>query len=476
MRLVAVFIGWIVWFACSNVCAQTPRVARPVTNPQILSHGRFEKLTIYRPAGPVRQVVLLLSGDGGSDDSVIHMARVLEEDGALVIGIDTEALFRNLERDGGDCVFPDGDLENLSHFVQAYYKLPGYKVPLLVGYSAGASLAYAMLAQAPAQTFAGALSVGLCVDMDLKKPLCKGEGVHFSRRSDGRGMKLLPSKQLAAPWIGLHGAIDDVCSTRAAQRFASHVAGGEFVVLPNVGHDYSQREAWVTQFRAAIARLNATQPESALPLPKTLDDLPIIEMPATGPNDTLALLLSGDGGWAGLDKEVASALSAQGIPVVGVDSLRYFWTERTPAAAASDIDRVIRYYLAHWQKRRVLLIGYSQGADVLPFIVNRLPAATRKKVLLTALLGLGTNATFEFHLGDWITDSDDGLPIKPEIDRLAGMSVLCLYGEDEEDDSLCPQSKTATFHVEKLAGGHHFDGDYDRLASLILKYATAPQP
>jgi len=40
---------------------------------------------------------------------------------------------------------------------------------------------------------------------------------------------------------------------------------------------------------------------------------------------------------------------------------------------------MIRYYLAHLAKKRVLLIGYSQGADVLPFAVNRLPAATRKR-------------------------------------------------------------------------------------------------
>ena len=74
---------------------------------------------------------------------------------------------------------------------------------------------------------------------------------------------------------------------------------------------------------------------------------------------------------------MAAALSAKGIPVVGLDSLRYFWTARTPEGLAADTDRMIRYYLAHFGKKRVLLIGYSQGADVLPFAVNRLPAATR---------------------------------------------------------------------------------------------------
>ena len=84
----------------------------------------------------------------------------------------------------------------------------------------------------------------------------------------------------------------------------------------------------------------------------------------------------------GLDQDIAAALSAKGIPVVGLDSLRYYWTTRTPEGLAADTDRMIRYYLAHFGKKRVLLIGYSQGADVLPFAVNRLPAATQSPRVL----------------------------------------------------------------------------------------------
>src|SRR5262252_1715956 len=87
-----------------------------------LSQGRFKDVTIYRPNGPVRQFVLFLSGDGGWQSETSRMARVLADQGAMVAGIDTQALFDNLERDGGACVFPDGDLENLSHYVQAYYR------------------------------------------------------------------------------------------------------------------------------------------------------------------------------------------------------------------------------------------------------------------------------------------------------------------------------------------------------------------
>src|SRR5689334_2459870 len=129
-----------------------------------LSHGRFKQVQIYKPTGPVKHVVLFLSGDGGWTRGLARMANVVVADGSLVIGIDLPDLYEVLEADGASCVFPDGDLENLSHWVQAYYKLPTYFTPLLVGYSAGASFAYAMLAQAPPGVFAGAVSLSFCAD------------------------------------------------------------------------------------------------------------------------------------------------------------------------------------------------------------------------------------------------------------------------------------------------------------------------
>src|SRR6202011_2822181 len=89
-------------------------------------------------------------------------ARGLAERGAMVVRIDLARFNANLEADGAQCVFPDGDLENLSHFVQAFYHLPTYLSPVLAGDAAGATLAYAVLAQAPTNTFAGAVSIGFC--------------------------------------------------------------------------------------------------------------------------------------------------------------------------------------------------------------------------------------------------------------------------------------------------------------------------
>jgi type IV secretory pathway VirJ component len=456
-----------------------------------LSHGRFRDFPVYQPAAAPTSFVLFLSGDEGWNSAADAMARQLVQQRAMVAGIDWAKFKANLETDGDQCVFPDGDLENLSHFVQAYFHNPTYLSPILVGVSSGAAMAYAMLAQAPRNTFAAGLTLGFCPNLDLDKPLCKGSGLEFTRSSRGRGVDLLPIKSLDNPWVNLHGETDRSCPADAAKKFITQVRGAAMVTLPTVG---------APQYSAAFNKLAGQNPtvHVALP-PASLSDLPIVEIPAqtgasqpsamppgagsappdTAPSDAFALIMSGDGGWAGLDQDVAAALSAKGIPVVGLDSLRYYWTARTPDGLAADTDRIIRYYLAHFHKQRVLLIGYSQGADVLPFAVNRLPETTRARVALTAVMGMSEHALFEFHVSSWISDSGSGPATLPEINRIAGMPVLCIYGADESD-SLCPKLDPKRFNIVKLKGGHHFDGDYANLARQILAAAerlkSAPPP
>ena len=443
-------------------------VSQPLVAQERLSHGRFKDVTLYRPQGEVKHVVLFLSGDNGWESPVVGMARKLVDQGAMVAGIDTRQLFAALEADDDSCVYPDGDLENLSHYLQGYARLPTYHTPLLVGYSAGATLAYAVIAQAPEGTFAGAVSLGFCVDMDLGKPLCRGDGARFTRHADGKAVDLLPSKELAADWVVLQGARDRVCASAPARSFAAQVSRAQFIELPNVTHAYSTAADWGPPLLDAYDRLAAKAAAALPPPPAALADLPLVEVRAATSSPTFAVMLSGDGGWAGLDKNVAAALAKQGVDVVGLDSLRYFWSARNPQSLANDVDRVVRYYAAHWQKTGVVLIGYSQGADVLPFAINRLPPASRQLVTYAVLMGLGTNASFEFHLGNWLGGEKGAIPIKPEASKLQPYKTLCIYGADEKD-SLCPKLAPGSVEAHVMTGGHHFDGAYVDLASLILE-------
>jgi type IV secretory pathway VirJ component len=451
----------------------TAFAALPAQAEEKLSHGRFADVTLYRPSGPVKSVVLFLSGDGGWNKGVVDMAQALSNEGAMVAGIDVPHLLANLDQDGEACVSPDGDLENLSHYIQSYAGLPTYRTPMLVGYSSGAALAYAMLAQAPTNTFAGGLSLGFCPDLLLHKSLCGGEGLHFTRRKNDGGIDVLPSAKLGNPWVVLNGAQDQVCDLAATRDFVSQTHNASLVELPKVGHGYSVPRNWMPQFLSTFRSLERETSAALPPPPATLADLPLIEVPAAGNGDVFAVLISGDGGWAGLDKDVAAALAASGISVVGIDSLRYFWTARTPDTLAADLDRVLRYYSANWHKGHAVLIGYSQGADVLPFAVNRLPSPSRSVVARTVMMGLGENASFQFHFTNWLGADSGGLPILPEVARLNAGTTLCFYGKDE-GDSLCPKVPPGHVQAVVLPGGHHFGGAYGALAHRIMAGLARP--
>jgi type IV secretory pathway VirJ component len=219
----------------------------------------------------------------------------------------------------------------------------------------------------------------------------------------------------------------------------------------------------------------ALQLSPVLPLDKRVDDLPLIERQAPGPRTSrsLVVLLSGDGGFTKPDKKVADALVAKGAFVVALDSRAYLETARTPDEVAADIARVMRHYLAEWKLERVVLLGYSRGADLAPFVVARLPDDLRGRIDLVAMLGLSIYANFHFHWIDLVRDirRPDDLPTGPELTRLRGLNAFCVYGA-EETDSGCRAADPAIVTRYSRPGGHRLTGGFDAVADLILPFIT----
>lgn len=184
-----------------------------------------------------------------------------------------------------------------------------------------------------------------------------------------------------------------------------------------------------------------------------------------------AVVLTGDGPTGGLARRVARDLSQAGVPAVVWHSLRYYWTPRTPEEAARGLDAVIRHYAVEWGRERVVLVGYSMGADVLPFLVNRLPADTRARVGGVALLALAHDAVFEFRVEQWWrTSSAPRRATRPEVERLDDLPVLCVWGRGD-DKAACPRFGTAPVRLVELRGGHHFEGDRPRLLRVVRELA-----
>ncbi|MEZ5543487.1 MAG: AcvB/VirJ family lysyl-phosphatidylglycerol hydrolase [Pseudomonadota bacterium] len=440
---------------------------------ETFSFAHFGDVHVYRNSAQPKHVVLFVSGDGGWNLGVIDMARSLAGLDALVAGIDITAYLKNIQAVKAACCYPAADFEGLSQYLQKRYNYPDYVQPVLVGYSSGATLVYATLAQVPPNTFRGGISLGFCPDLPLTRPLCRGNGLKFTPAADGKGYDFLPDPSLTTPWVALQGDIDQVCDAKATATFVSQTGNARLVNLPGVGHGYSVQKNWLPQFHAAFTQLvaDARPPQTAKSA--DLEDLPLVEITVKQPGRTFAVIVSGDGGWASIDKSLADSLASEGIPTVGLDSLHYFWTRRTEDEMGRDLTAIVQHYLAAWHKDRVLLIGYSRGADVLPFMASRLPSDLREHTALVALLGAEHGIDFEFRVADWLPGSMQDAPhqVLPEVEKLSDYRVLCIYGEDEPAP-LCPDLDPGRFTVHKLAGGHHFGGDYAALADLILQTAS----
>ena len=261
------------------------------------------------------------------------------------------------------------------------------------------------------------------------------------------------------------------CDAAVTRNFSAAIPAAKLLSLPRVGHGFSVTANWWPQVRQALQETieRATPP---VPTDSSISDLPVYEVPAGDrQGDRLAILLTGDGGWAGLDQDLSAELARKGISVAALSSVRYFWQARTPEQSAADVARLIDHFLPVWHAQRVLLIGYSFGADALPFIWNRLPQRLRERVDSVSLLGLSASASFEIRVSGWLTGAGGGeLATLPKLERLAGVTLLCIYGNGESD-SLCPSLRLPGASAVMIGNGHHFGGEAGEIADAILRVA-----
>jgi type IV secretory pathway VirJ component len=212
------------------------------------------------------------------------------------------------------------------------------------------------------------------------------------------------------------------------------------------------------------------------PIAPDVSDLPLIELTTRArAGNMFAVMLTGDGGFAALDRGVSNELVAHGVPVVALNTRPYLSRRRTPDGAGSDMIRLIRHYLAQWSMEKVAIVGYSRGADMAPFLVSRLPPDLKQRVAIVAMLGLSNRVNFQFHFKDIFVESrrPNDLPTLPELEHIRGMNLLCIYGVDEKDSG-CRDAPPGLMKEMMRNGGHHFDDDYKALGDIILQSLVAP--
>jgi len=182
------------------------------------------------------------------------------------------------------------------------------------------------------------------------------------------------------------------------------------------------------------------------------------------------VLLSGDGGWAAIDRHLTQRFADAGLPTLFWNMPLYLFTPRSPEEVARDLERNVNRFSQASGCAQVAVIGYSRGAVLLPAAVRRIPPPSRSHIRLVALLSPERTATFDFRLQDFLYEKPRGPPVLPDVRGLGMTPVLCVYGQDERSTSLCPQlPPTGGAVVVSLPGGHHFDGNYQHVANVILE-------
>lgn len=426
--------------------------------PQGLEPGFVPTDHVMMPGGPQSSVVFLISDMGGWSAREQAIASSLAGRGTIVVGIDLDRYYAALAEDD-DCIYMVSDIERLTGQLYRAARIETYTPPVVAGLGAGATLALAIAAQTPPSTISATIAVDPGRVVPLAKQLCTPAPKAVVENGIAYGLTPGP----------LPNPVRIVFSSEASGEGREHAAE-----LQKRHRQIEISEATGTADAILLAEIGSRQQQlaaSRAPL-----DLPIVEIPATARYDTMAIIYSGDGGWRDIDKQLAAYLREAGVPVVGVDALRYFWHERQPVDVAQDLSRIIARYRGEFGTRKVMLIGYSFGANILPATYRLLPQSDKDKVSLISLLALSHQADFEIAVTGWLGFAGEGRHGDPvdDLQEVEPKKIQCIYGLDE-DDTACPALQPlAPRGAEIVArpGGHHFDGNYRVLSDLIVARAA----
>lgn len=199
------------------------------------------------------------------------------------------------------------------------------------------------------------------------------------------------------------------------------------------------------------------------------DAEPVAEYPARSSGARLALVFTGDDGLTPAMRTLARDLAAGGVPSVVFTIAG--WSE-SPDAASAAMGAIVRQHLTKWSRERLLLLGSARGAGMAPFVANRMGRDLRDRVDAVILLDPPERVSFHRRWqGPWrAAPRPTDLPLLPELERMRGIPLLCLYRRDDRD-AFCPTLEPALVRRElapRTNSGHRAG---DAIAARVLAFA-----
>ncbi|MGH2648032.1 MAG: AcvB/VirJ family lysyl-phosphatidylglycerol hydrolase, partial [Ginsengibacter sp.] len=155
------------------------------------------------------------------------------------------------------------------------------------------------------------------------------------------------------------------------------------------------------------------------------DDFPVKEWEAASHDKPLIFYLSGDGGFNKFSTALCEGFNKKGFDVISLNSKSYFWDKKTPEQTTTDISNFLIKKLAGRKSQQIVFIGYSFGADVLPFVLNRLPKEINDKILVSFLMASSGSTDFEIHWADIFGgNSKRDMDVVTEVNKLVDDKIV----------------------------------------------------
>ena len=187
-------------------------------------------------------------------------------------------------------------------------------------------------------------------------------------------------------------------------------------------------------------------------------------------NLPLAVFISGDGGWTDFDEAICQELAKKGIPVLGLDSQKYFWSAKPIQQATNEISAFISSYMKQSNRTSFVLIGYSFGACIVPFMATHLPVNLKSSMKGLFCLSPDETTDFEIHITDMLSiNSTEKYSVLSEIKKTVSLHPVCFFGNEESID-IRKKFTMPGVQVEVLSGNHHYNDNAVLLVTVMLKY------
>jgi len=213
-----------------------------------------------------------------------------------------------------------------------------------------------------------------------------------------------------------------------------------------------------------LYKLDSCAPLQAEQLQPT-KKLSVIECKSSGNAGYYVILFTGNGGWRPLVKSIAQYLNSKNISVLAINTEKYLHNEKRPGQIACDLEDLMVQYKNKWGMGKVVFMGYSMGAEVLPFAVNNMADKYKNDIMDLVLIAPWQKAEFKDKLAYHFFDTDNGADIYTELKKLQSNKpyIIC----DDSKFSICLKDIDGLDGHDFLAGGHHFGGDYAAISKLI---------